>query len=434
MSVKIFIIGQCTLHWGRMEFGNIGNYYIIEPFVRELHRVFPNAEIRTTFQMSDEFCEREKISVVPMDLYYSWSDDDLRNCLYELGIAEVYNNTGVLCSKTPYIEEVLNSDLIIDFSGDIWGDNADFLGKDRFLIGAYKDKIAKLLKKPVVMIAGSPGPFDNESNLRIAKDVFPLFDIVTNRERLSRGVLESYGLTNSNMHDYACPAFLFEPKKQEEMKSFYESHDMLNDKPKIGLILCGWNMKEAPFSKWPRNDEEYSNFAVLVERILSDTDADLYLMSHSNGFEKDPSFRLIQGRDYPIMKQLFDISKKKNDSARLKLISDILLPDETKAVIGSFDMLVSGRVHGAVAGISQAIPTVIIDYGQPPEAHKLRGFADVAGVSDYIADPNDIDDMIDKVSVCWKERIRIKGDLELKMIEVKKLVRKNFEILTQVVE
>ena len=49
--MRILLIGQCTLHWGRMEFGNLGNYYIMEPFVRNLHRVFPDAEICTTFQM-----------------------------------------------------------------------------------------------------------------------------------------------------------------------------------------------------------------------------------------------------------------------------------------------------------------------------------------------------------------------------------------------
>ena len=28
---------------------------------------------------------------------------------------------------------------------------------------------------------------------------------------------------------------------------------------------------------------------------------------------------------------------------------------ETKAVIGKFDMVVSGRIHGAVAGLSQSV-------------------------------------------------------------------------------
>ena len=64
---NILLIGQCTLHWGRMEFGNIGNYYIIEPFVRELHRVFPQTKISTTFQMSDRFCQDEQVEVLPID-------------------------------------------------------------------------------------------------------------------------------------------------------------------------------------------------------------------------------------------------------------------------------------------------------------------------------------------------------------------------------
>jgi len=40
-----------------MEFGNIGNYYIIEPFIRELYKVFPNSSIKTTMQMSERLCK-----------------------------------------------------------------------------------------------------------------------------------------------------------------------------------------------------------------------------------------------------------------------------------------------------------------------------------------------------------------------------------------
>ena len=32
------------------------------------------------------------------------------------------------------------------------------------------------------------------------------------------------------------------------------------------------------------------------------------------------------------------------------------------------------RIHGAVAALSQSVPTVIIDYGHEPKAHKLIGF------------------------------------------------------------
>src|SRR5699024_4687372 len=114
--MNILLIGQCTLHWGRMEFGNIGNYYIIEPFIRELHRVYPDANIRTTFQMSDGFCKRENVTVIPMDYYYNWAEDDLDTALTELASAEIFNKSGYLPKKTPYIEEVLEANLVIDFS------------------------------------------------------------------------------------------------------------------------------------------------------------------------------------------------------------------------------------------------------------------------------------------------------------------------------
>jgi len=81
--MRILVTGQCTLHWGRLENGNIGNYYITETTFRELHRVFPDAELVTTFQMTKEFCDREKITVVPMELFYNWDENDLPNAMRE---------------------------------------------------------------------------------------------------------------------------------------------------------------------------------------------------------------------------------------------------------------------------------------------------------------------------------------------------------------
>ena len=65
--MRILVTGLCTLHWGRLQYGNVGNYYIIEPLFRELHRVFPQGEITTTFQMTKEFIEKEDVKVLPME-------------------------------------------------------------------------------------------------------------------------------------------------------------------------------------------------------------------------------------------------------------------------------------------------------------------------------------------------------------------------------
>ncbi len=72
VNEKILVTGLCTLHWGRLEFGNIGNYYIVEPLFRLLHKHFPNYEVLTTFQMTEEFSRKEKVQVLPMEIYYNW--------------------------------------------------------------------------------------------------------------------------------------------------------------------------------------------------------------------------------------------------------------------------------------------------------------------------------------------------------------------------
>lgn len=433
--MKILIIGQCTLHWGRMEFGNIGNYYIIEPFVRELKSQFPGCSIKTTMQMSAGFCDREGVEVVPMDLYYSWSGNDLSDANKELNLAKNYASTGNLEETTPYIDEVLNADLVIDFSGDIWGDNADFLGDDRFYVGLCKDRVAQLLGRKTVMLAGSPGPFSENKNLVFAKEVFENFDFVTNRESLSRKILEDQGFNCNNLFDLACPAFLFEPKHIENLDQIFKEEGIQSSKrPIVGFILCGWNFLEGPFDKWPREDEDYTVFAEAVEE-LDRLGARVCLMSHSNGFVpgKKP-FELIHGRDYPIAKQLQAVLKKRGIAENVIALDGVYDAWTTKAILGKFDMLVSGRIHAAVGAMDQSVPTIIIDYGHEPKAHKLRGFADVAGQLNQVAAPDSKDQLLNKIKMTWLNLEDIQNELRDRIPIVKALAKRNFEKLPRLFE
>lgn len=430
--MKILLIGQCTLHWGRMEFGNIGNYYIIEPFIRELHRVFPDADIATTFQMSDDFCKREHITCLPMKLYYAWSDRDLPTALEEYGIAKLYAECKILVRTTPYIEAVLSSDIVIDFSGDIWGDNADLVGENRFMVGLLKDRVAQLLGKPTVMLAGSPGPFAAQECMGFAREVFSHFDLVTNREAISIELLKNDGFDVSNVESLACPAFLFESKTDEEMKAVYEEEGLCQkQKPSVGLILCGWNMLEAPYSKWPRDESEYESFVQAVEFMIQHLGVRVYFMSHSNGFNLPPHFKHIHGRDYPIAEQLYTILSRRGYASDVSLIRGIYSPAETKAIVRQFDMMVSGRIHAAVAALSQCIPTVIIDYGHEPKAHKLRGFANVAGVGDLIANPSNLEELTAKIGSAWNRRVCLADELKKRIPVVQQLARANFDLTAQ---
>lgn len=432
MCKRIFIMGQCTLHWGRMEFGNIGNYYIVDPMFEGLRRVFPEAQIVTTMQFSRAFCAKYGIMTVPQELYYSFEQtDNLEKAKYEYKIA-----IEGLADETPYIREIRKSDLIIDFSGDLWGDNADFIGKDRFETGLYKDMVAQKLK-PTAMIAGSPGPFSCRKTLDLARKVYADFDLVINRETASSELLRQCNFDLTKTQVYPCPSFLFQGVEDAEIEQKVICDRLFekNAKLKIGLILCGWNFQQGPFDLWPRQDREYKNFAEMVCRLSEKYNADFFLLSHANGFDVPPApFRIKHGRDFPIMKQLHDILLQTKNADNFFLLDGIYLPEVTKGMIGKFDILISGRMHGAVAGLSQAIPTMIIDYGHEPKAHKLIGFAEMADIKAYIANPNDGQELLCIAESLIENRDKIHNHLNERMKFLKSNAQKQFELLSDLIK
>jgi colanic acid/amylovoran biosynthesis protein len=219
---------------------------------------------------------------------------------------------------------------------------------------------------------------------------------VGNREAESLKVLKRFDLNTEKVGSYACPAFLFEPEKLE--KAVKEKY-FTEDKKSLGFILCGFNFKEGPHNKWPREVSDYDKFVELISNFLvNNSDYQVVFMSHANGF-KLPSTPFVQipGSDFKHAKKMYELLVKKGFKNQIMLLDEILSPHQTKAFISNFDLLISGRIHGAVAGFSQNIPTMVLDYGHEPKAHKTLGFVKNIGSEAFFCDPNDLKDMETKL-------------------------------------
>ncbi len=397
--MRVLVTGLCSLQWGRMEHGNIGNYYIMVPLFRNLHRVFPGAEIITTLQLTDEFCEAECVKTMSLESYYGWVESDLDSALKDFASAYAFASETVCEGLSEYLQTVLSSDLVISFAGDMWGDNSEGMGPNRFLVDLLKTRSAMTMGKTVVLFASSPGPVTDSRYLDLARKVFSDFSLVVTREKNSRRILSEGGFDVSKTVHAACPAFLFDSSYYPQIVDVTslraaEGFD-LSDALNVGFILATYSLPGSSFDSWERDDSDFSDYVELIEHMVVEKGQRVVLISHSNGFILPPNFKRTHWRDYKMICQLYDILKSRG-IANMDLVhkvDQLYQPWEMHALIGQLDMLVSGRVHGAVAGLAQCIPTLAVDYKNGPLAHKMFGFFELAGVEEYVV-PRECGNMI----------------------------------------
>ena len=437
--MKILVTGLCTLHWGRLEYGNIGNYYIVEPTFRELHRVFPDAEILTTFQMTKEFEGRYNIRILPMDWYYGWQFDDISNAYRDFGMAEYFAQTGTLPSLSEFLRTFNECDLVLNVSGEMWGDHADPVGEGRFLVNLLRDRAVQLMGVPTVLFASSQGPFNNIATRAFAQLVYENYNVVMAREPYTIEKTMSHGFDMSNTKLYACPAFLFEPSEEKEAQSILVKEGLLcpdDTRPLVGFTICGFNFMNQPYDKWPRLDDEFIPWAELVEELVGKLKVKLVFFSHTNAFDLPPDFYLKPGRDYIILKRLYEIILKrgilKDDD--ITCMTGSCLPAQTKAILGKMDMVVSGRAHAAVAAISQNVPAVFISYKKELGNSKTLGFAQLAKMGDFVVASENMDDIFRVCKECWDKRSWVKTQLKADIPKVKQMAIQAFDDLVSIAE
>ncbi len=374
-----------------MEFGNVGNSYVSHSFFQMLRRHLPHTRIVTTLQFSDEFLSIYQLEHTAMDVFI----DDASNA--EMELLEAKRRAGltnhleikeaIFTSK--YLDLLDTVDTVLDLSGDIWGDNALFLSDSRLHVALLKMQTAQILGKKTALVASSPGPFDclTPKDLSLARNVYASFDLVLNREAQSFDVLKKSGFDVTRTKSLACPSVLFQGSDQPLSPKDWSQ----KTKPEIGMSICGWNFLGGPFNKEPRKMQEFKPFVEMIKIMLATTEADIVFFSHSNGFSREgEKVQHKPGRDFILLKQLFEQLVSMGLTSRVRLSEEFRTVREIHKFIGGLDMLVAGRAHAAVAALSQGVPTILIDYGHGPVAHKTRGFLELYGQENCLVEPSNL--------------------------------------------
>ncbi len=288
-----------------------------------------------------------------------------------------------------------------DFIGDIRGGDSfsDLYGMRRAVLGSMPGAVALLLRKPLVLLPQTYGPYQSWMARSVARWILGRAACILARDKEGVDLVKTM-LKRSGGRDAVrfCPdvAFHLEGKVPE--------------KPAVnpplpagssGNLLAGLNVNGLLFNGgYSRNNMfglrlDYREFVQkLAQRFLGETPAHLLLVPHTfapkGHVESDPE----------ACRAVFEALRSEYRE-RIHLLEGAYDPFEIKGIIGGCDFFVGSRMHACIAAVSQGIPTVGVAYSK-----KFRGIFQSVGMENMVLDARSLDtnEGISKVMQLFERR------------------------------
>lgn len=333
------------------------------------------------------------------------------------------NLNGKKIIKEKIILTYLNSDLIIEISGDGLSGDYGFISTlnslSRILLGI-------LLKKKVYIYAQSIGPFNikwsgNNSHSRFlsnicsiyAKFIFNRVNLITVRENLSFNILKNLKITETPVIITADTAFLLNPLPKKNVLKFLVNYNIRQTDKIIGISVSNSISKLQYDDSKSISFEEYKQIMTdVIKYINNKFKVKILFIPHVTGPESINDDRIIAE----------DIYQKSEDKDKIVNITEDLTPNELKGIIGNCELFIGSRMHANIAAISMGIPTLAIGY-----SHKTIGIMKMAGQEEFILNYQDLnyDIITEKLNQLWDEKESVSIDLKQKIIPIKENAFKN---------
>ena len=322
------------------------------------------------------------------------------------------------CGKK--LQEYYDADIVLNTGGDVLTEDYGF-PFSHFVNLLF----AILLDKPVVICAESIGPFKGRWTRFITKFVFNRTKLITLREERSLKHLQEIGVNKPLIYVTTDVAFMLEPASDERIKEILTKERFDESMPRIGIsvskIISNYGFPELKSRK-----DKYNEYVKLMSKVtdyLVDTlNATIVFVPHVIGPGEGSDDRIVAD----------DICKLIKNKDKIISIKEEYTPEELKGIIGQCDLFIGARMHATIASTSMLVPTVAIAYSD--KTHGIIG--KMLEYEAYVLDIKDLsyDKLISKIDDAWKNREKIRKELEVKIPVVKEKAMLNWKLIKEVVD
>jgi polysaccharide pyruvyl transferase WcaK-like protein len=257
------------------------------------------------------------------------------------------------------------------------------------------------------------GPLTRPFNRRISGRVLNNVDVITVREKLSLGELESLSVTKPAIRLTADPALLVSRVAPEQLiYKIFTDEGIPVGKRYIGFSVRQYQITASAAD--PRSNEDYLSAIAMA--------ADDFCTVHN----MLPVFIPTEyPRDVRQSEKVLNLMKTKG-----YVIKRLYTIPETLGIISKMEMMVGMRLHALIFAANLGVPVVSIEY-QP----KIEGFID------YIAQPSagtminlKYESLRALMEVVWEDRIAIRERLSVTMDILRKKAFDNVTIAAELLD
>jgi len=310
-----------------------------------------------------------------------------------------------IISKDHYLKTIKDSDIVAAISG---GDSfSDIYGLQRFIYISLPQLLAIFLKKTIVLLPQTIGPFKNKIVRIIAKYILNKSKSVYMRDLTNKDMLERLMDNQLNERKFRfCydVAFVLEPKKPNS--GIVGKIEMQRDASKewvginiSGLLSMGGYTKKNMFSlKIDYNELIRTIICTYLEKENVNVIVIPHVFGDKENVESDVHAGILFYEEYKDKYQdkLFNIEEKYDQN-------------EIKYIIGMCDFFIGSRMHACIAALSQGVPTAAIAYSD-----KFYGVMSSIDFAELVSDPRtmNISEIMLRIDSIFRNRKEIKIRLQ----------------------
>jgi len=263
----------------------------------------------------------------------------------------------------------LESDIIMPIGGGYLTATKGLKSTIFYLTLFYPIFLGTALKKRVVLLWQSIGPFGSSFQKKVAGFILKKVELIFAREKYTISMLKTLGIPSEKIIDSGDIAFYFHPQTKELMKSELQNLGVDFGRPLAGVTARHW------FSKGSNDESRYIKSLVEAIKYLESKNYQIILLPQVTSIYDN-----LNDRNF-----LEKIKKDFKDSPSVFLPEKEYNHFEYKGIYENLDFLIGTRMHSNIFALSGLVPVLAIAY-----EYKTLGIMNDLGLSEFVIDINNL--------------------------------------------